>query len=119
MYILIVTMSVVTPDQPHRGVRVTMEARLGVRFCSDDCGTPHMWALKPAPMGTVRRATTLTPTLSQWEREPEKAGVPESVGAPGDGQIAHGTGSGSKMILGRSMTDGPDGARPHPDGGNR
>jgi integrase len=34
-------MSVATPDQPHGRLRVTKEATLSVRFCSDDCGTPY------------------------------------------------------------------------------
>lgn len=36
----VATMSVASPDQAHGGVLVTMEARLIVRFCYDDCGIP-------------------------------------------------------------------------------
>ncbi len=42
-------------------------------------------------MGTSRRSTPLTATLSQGEREPEKPGTPESVVAPpGQGESGPG-----------------------------
>jgi RHS repeat-associated protein len=51
-------MSVATPDQPHGRLRVTKEATLSVRFCSDDCGTPIRCTTGPIPTrSSMARAT--------------------------------------------------------------
>ena len=75
---LIVTMSVATPDQPHEGVRVTMEARLNVRFCSDDCGTPVTRLLGLPQLGWSYFFEIIP--LKTDQRDPDQA--PPAVNGP-------------------------------------